>query len=214
MSKPQKVVWTKGMFLMPQHFQAQDEYFEQALHFRASISNFANWGVSGLAVDEASLVNGLFTLRHCEGVLPDGLVFEMPASDELPLGRQVEEFFSPTQEALDVYLAIPQMRSAAKNYSATEKPSMGTNGYSSTRYVADTRMVTDATMGADEKAIQIGKKAFRLLFGGESQDGFTAMRIAQAGRNATGAYVLTPKFIPPLLDIAATNYLMLLTPPP
>ncbi len=38
MSKPQKVVWTKGMFLVPQHyFQAQDEYFEQALHFRASL---------------------------------------------------------------------------------------------------------------------------------------------------------------------------------
>jgi type VI secretion system protein ImpJ len=210
MSKPQKVVWTKGMFLMPQHFQAQDEYFEQALHFRSSVSNFANWGVSGLGVDEASLVNGLFTLRHCEGILPDGLVFEIPASDELPLGRQVEEFFSPTEEALDVYLAIPEMRSAAKNYSAPGKSSAGTNGYSSTRYVADTRMATDATIGADEKAIQIGKKSFRLMFGGESLDGFTAVRIAQVTRNAAGAYVLSPKFIPPLLDIVASDYLMML----
>ena len=25
----QRVVWSKGMFLTPQHFQAQDEYFEQ-----------------------------------------------------------------------------------------------------------------------------------------------------------------------------------------
>src|SRR5580698_6591953 len=123
MSKPQKVVWTKGMFLMPQHFQAQDEYFEQALHFRSSASNFANWGLNGLGIDEASLVNGLFTLRHCEGVLPDGLVFEMPAGDELPPGRQVEEFFPPTQERLDVYLAIPQLRPAAKNYSNAGKSS-------------------------------------------------------------------------------------------
>jgi type VI secretion system protein ImpJ len=92
MSKPQKVVWTKGMFLMPQHFQAQDDYFEQALHFRSSASNFANWGVSRLSIDEASLVNGLATLRHCEGIFPDGLGFQSPLVDDLPSGRQVDEF--------------------------------------------------------------------------------------------------------------------------
>ncbi len=210
MSKQQKVVWTKGMFLMPQHFQAQDEYFEQALHFRFSSSNFANWGLSGLGVDEASLVNGVFTLRHCEGVLPDGLIFDMPASDELPAGRQVEEFFPPTQEVLDVYLAISQVRHSAKNYSIDRSIPSATQGYSSTRYVAETRMVIDATMGSDEKAIQVGKKAFRLLFGGESLDGFTSIRIAQISRTAAGTYVLSPKFIPPLLDIVSSDYLMML----
>src|ERR1700761_2248777 len=98
MTKPQKVVWSKGMFILPQHFQAQDDYFEQALHLRSAASNFANWGLSGIGVDEASLVNGFFTLRHCEGILPDGLIFEMPLADELPAGRCVEEAFPPTQE--------------------------------------------------------------------------------------------------------------------
>ncbi len=210
MSRPQKVVWTKGMFLMPQHFQAQDEYFEQTLHFRANSSNFANWGLSGLGVDEASLVNGLFTLRHCEGVLPDGLVFDMPASDDLPAGRQVEEFFPPTQARLDIYLAIPQTRHAAKNYSIAGAAPGASNGYTATRYVSETRMAIDATLGSDEKAIQIGKKSFRLLFGGESLDGFTSMRISQISRNPAGAYVLSPKFIPPLLDIVASDYLMML----
>jgi type VI secretion system protein ImpJ len=210
MSRPQKVVWTKGMFLMPQHFQAQDEYFEQALHFRASSSNFANWGLSGLGVDEASLVNGLFTLRHCEGILPDGLIFDMPASDELPAGRPVEELFPPTQATLDIYLAIPQTRPAAKNYSIAAAAPGAANGSTSTRYVAETRMAIDATMGSDEKAIQVGKKSFRLLFGGESLDGFTSMRIAQISRNPAGAYILSPKFIPPLLNIVASDYLMML----
>jgi type VI secretion system protein ImpJ len=210
MSKAQKVVWTKGMFLMPQHFQAQDEYFEQALHFRASASNFANWGLSGIGVDEASLVNGLFTLRHCEGVMPDGLMFEMPAADELPPGRPVEELFPPTQATLDVYLAIPQVRPSARNVAIVAKAPDGTNGQVSTRYVAETRPVIDATMGADEKPIQVGKKSFRLLFEGESLEGFTCMRVAQIGRNPAGIYVLSPKFIPPLLDIVASEYLMML----
>jgi type VI secretion system protein ImpJ len=210
MAKAQKVVWTKGMFLMPQHFQAQDEYFEQELQFRASTSTFANWGLSGIGVDEASLTNGLFTLRHCEGVMPDGLTFDMPAADELPPGRPVEELFPPTQTTLDVYLAIPQARPSARNFAIMAKTAGNTNGDVSTRYVAETRTVIDATMGADEKAIQVGKKSFRLLFGGENLEGFSSMRIAQISRNPAGTYVLSPKFIPPLLDIVASDYLMML----
>jgi type VI secretion system protein ImpJ len=210
MSKAQKVVWTKGMFLMPQHFQAQDEYFERELHFRASASTFANWGLTGIGVDEASLVNGLFTLRHCEGVLPDGLTFEMPVVDELPEGRPVEEMFPPTQATLDVYLAIPQVRPSARNFAILSKGQEATNGQVSTRYIAETRPVIDATMGSDEKPIQVGKKSFRLLFGGETLDGFTSMRIAQISRSPAGTYVLSPKFIPPVLDIVASDYLMML----
>jgi type VI secretion system protein ImpJ len=210
MSKAQKVVWTKGMFLMPQHFQAQDEYFEQSLHFRASTSAFANWGLSGIGVDEASLVNGLFTLRHGEGVMPDGLMFEMPTNEEVPPGRPVGEMFSPTQTSLDVYLAIPQSRPSARNFATASKSPESGNGQGSTRYLAETRAVIDSTMGADEKPIQVGKKSFRLLFGGENLEGFTCLRIAQVSRNPAGTYVLSPTFIPPLLDIVASDYLMMM----
>ena len=210
MAKAQKVVWTKGMFLMPQHFQAQDEYFEQELHFRSNASTFANWGLTGIGVDEASLTNGLFTLRHCEGVLPDGITFEMPVSDELPEGRPVEEMFPPTQANLDVYLAIPQARPSARNFAVMAKGQEASNGHVSTRYMAETRTVVDATLGSDEKPIQVGKKSFRLMFGGEALEGFTSMRIAQIGRSPAGTYVLSPKFVPPLLNIIASDYLMML----
>lgn len=210
MAKAQKVVWTKGMFLMPQHFQAQDEYFEQELNFRSNASTFANWGLTGIGVDEASLTNGFFTLRHCEGVLPDGLTFEMPVSDELPEGRPVEEMFPPTQALLDIYLAIPQVRPSARNFTPAVKSQEATNGHLSTRYIAETRPVIDATLGSDEKPIQVGKKSFRLMFGGEALEGFTSMKIAQISRSPAGTYVLSSKFIPPLLNIVASDYLMML----
>jgi type VI secretion system protein ImpJ len=210
MAKAQKVVWTKGMFLMPQHFQAQDEYFEQEMHFRANASAFANWGLTGIAVDEASLVNGLFTLRHCEGIMPDGVSFDMPLTDELPEGRPVQEMFPPTQSTLDVYLAIPQTRPSARSFALAKKGPEANNGQVSTRYIAETRSVVDATLGSDEKPIQVGKKSFRLLFGGEALEGFTSMRIAQISRTPTGTYTLSPKFIPPILNIVASEYLMML----
>jgi type VI secretion system protein ImpJ len=208
MSKPQKVVWTKGMFLMPQHFQSQDDYFEQTLHFRASVSNFANWGLSRLGIDEASLVNGLFTLRHCEGLFPDGLGFQAPSIDELPPGRQIDEYFSASQTHLDVYLAIPQARQSARNYSIAG----GENSASGTfRYNAEARSTVDATLGSDEKVIQVARKSLRLLFEGENLDGFTTCRLARIIRSPAGTYALAPDFIPPIIDIAASEYLMMLT---
>ena len=197
------------MFLRPQHFQAQDEYFEQALHFRASVSSFANWGFSRLGIDEASLVNGLFTLRHCEGIFPDGLSFRAPVVDELPPGRQVDEHFPDARQThIDAYLAIPEARASAANYSLT---TAGNSAASPHRYSTEARAAIDVTLGSDEKVIQVARKSLRLLFEGENLDGFTVLRIARIQRSPAGTYVLSPEFIPPIIDIAASDYLLSLT---
>src|SRR5579885_2801265 len=174
-----RVVWSKGMFLTPQHFQAQDDYFEQNLQFRCTASTSVNWGLTSLAVDQESLTNGLFTIRHCRGVMPDGLTFSMPDSDEPPQGREIADYFPPTQPELDVYLAVPESRPRGKNVTAN-----GARGDAGTRYVAQTRMVLDETSGLEEKAVQFANKNFRLVFGGESLDGTVFLRIAQITRSA------------------------------
>jgi type VI secretion system protein ImpJ len=203
MSKAQKVVWTKGMFLMPQHFQAQDYYFEQMLQFRAAVSSFANWGFSRLEIDEASLVTGLFTLRHCEGVMPDGLVFQAPRIEELPTGRQVEELFSAArQEQLDVFLVIPEERESTRNFGADGVQAAAKRNY---RYMTETRTVVDATAGSDEKAIQVAKKSLRILFENENMDGMTSLRVARIVRSPGGTFALKTDFMPPMIDIAASE---------
>ena len=65
MKQHRRVVWAKGMFLTPQHFQIQDNYFEDLLHYRFGASLFGNWGVTQIEVDESSLLNGVFRLRKC-----------------------------------------------------------------------------------------------------------------------------------------------------
>jgi len=196
------------MFLTPQHFQTQDRFFEESLQFRLSTANFANWGVTRLVVDTESLANGSFAVQECRGVLPDGLCFSLPEVDDLPLSRDIAEHFPPTQEKLDVFLAIPARRASGKNVTLPSSKTEGTAAQMATRYLAETRMVTDETGGVEEKPVQMAKASFRLLFGDESLDGITAMRIAQVMRNTAGTFVLNSGFIAPCLDFASSEYLM------
>jgi len=211
MKNPHRVVWSKGMFLTPQHFQTQAEYLENLIQFRSAASHFANWGVTDLNIDEQSLENGVFTLRYIRGVLPDGLVFDIPEVDELPPGRPVDEFFPPTQGTLDVYLAVPELRPGGKNVTIVgARQEQDGAAPPSTRYFAKTCMALDENLGDEEKPVQVANKNFKLLFGGEGLDGFTSLRIAQITRNQKGMYILSPKFIAPCLSISSSEYLMML----
>jgi type VI secretion system protein ImpJ len=196
------------MFLTPQHFQAQDDYFEQHIQFRATASSSANWGLMGLAIDQEALSNGTFTIRHCRGILPDGLTFNIPESDNPPAGREIAEFFPPTEPELDVFLALPETRARGKN--VTVSNGQGTRPDAGTRYIAETRMVLDETGGREQKPVQVANKNFRLVFGGESLDGTASVRIAQITRSPAGSYILRPDFVPPALSIDASDHLLLM----
>jgi len=138
-----RVVWTKGMFLTPQQFQTQDQFFEDALQFRFAASQFANWGVTELDIDSDALGNGLFRLARCAGIMPDGEPFDMPDIDDLPASRTVAEHFPPTRDSLDVFLGIPETRPRARNVSIPGQGQEESSGIPDTRYLAETRMFTD-----------------------------------------------------------------------
>jgi type VI secretion system protein ImpJ len=207
MKQLQRVVWTKGMFLTPQHFQAQDEYFEQHIHFRANCSSSCNWGLAGLSIDLEALSNGIFTLRHCRGIFPDGLIFNIPESDEPPPGREISEYFAPTDPELEVFLAVPEAKPRGRNITVQNGQPAADAG---TRYIAETRMILDEAGGQEQKPVQLARKNFRIVFGGESLDGAVSLRIACVTRSAAGTYIVRPDFIPAALSIDSSEYLLLM----
>jgi type VI secretion system protein ImpJ len=202
-----RVVWTKGMFLTPQQFQTQDQFFEAAVQFRFAASCFANWGVTALDIDSEALQNGILRLAAASGIMPDGEAFDMPDTDELPPSRALESHFPPTQELLDVFLAIPENRPRARNVSVPLQTSAESARVPTTRYLAETRMFTDENTGDDEKPVQVARRSFRILFGDEYRDGFSTLRIAQVIRNAASIPILNPRFVAPCLSLAASSYL-------
>ena len=58
-----------------------------------------------------------------------------------------------------------------------------------------------------EKPIQIARKNLRLLAENETREGSSALRIANVEKTETGGFRLNPRFVPPLLEVRASDYL-------
>lgn len=201
MRQLQPVIWSKGTFLTPQHLQVQDRFTESTLEFRIDSLNFCPWGFSSLQIDKEALAGGHFALTNAKGLLPDGLPFDIPDSDPPPPRKALAGYFGPDQNSLEVFLAIPEYRAHGRNNSFD-------SASGETRYRTEIGTVRDENTGLSEKPIQLARKNFRLLVEGESRQGHTALRVARVLRSAAGAFELDERLVPPILDIAASNYLM------
>ncbi len=198
-----RVVWSEGMYLGPHHFQAHGRYFEDSIRFAVSSLWYQPYGLLGYALDEEALGNGTLSLIHARGILPDGLPFLMPECDPLPAARAIAGLFPATRGHLDVLLAVPRYTAQGLNCSLN-----GNTGQA--RFHAETRSLPDETTGGDERPVQMGRKNLRLLLDTEPCDDMVALPLARVMRDGSGRLVFDPDFIPPCLQIAASERLMLL----
>ncbi|MGH7525600.1 MAG: type VI secretion system baseplate subunit TssK [Gemmatimonadales bacterium] len=201
MRQLQPVLWTKGVLLNPQHLQTQDRFLEDLIEFQLSTLTVYPWGFSRLELDREALAGGAFALSAAAGILPDGLLFDMPQADPPPPPRPLEGCWEPDQDSLDLFLAIPEYRPGGYNVSATPRDR-------NTRYAAEVLMRRDENTGLAEKPIQVARKNFRLLVQGESLEGSSVLRVARVLRSPAGGYQLDSRFVPPLIDISANDYLL------
>jgi type VI secretion system protein ImpJ len=195
------VLWTKGVLLSPQHLQTQDRFLEDLLEFQLSTLTFCPWGFHRLEIDREQLAAGTFAISSATGIFPDGLPFEMPASDPTPAPKLLEGLWEPDQETLQLYLAIPEYRYGGHNVSGPLRDR-------DTRYRAEELLRRDETTGLSEKPIQVARKNFRILAEGESLEGSTVLQVARLTRAPGGGSQLDARFVPPLIDIQANEYVM------
>lgn len=204
MRQLQPVIWSKGTFLTPQHLQTRDRFVESCLQFRLEGLNFRPWGFLDLQINQEALTEGNFALTRASGLFADGLPFEIPSSDPAPAPKPLALFFEADQRSLDVFLAIPEYRDHGLNVSIAQKNA-------DVRYLSEIVNLRDENTGLVEKPVQIARKNLRFLVEGESREGCNAIQVARIQRTAAGIFRLDPQYIPPLLDIAANDYLMGIT---
>jgi type VI secretion system protein ImpJ len=203
MSRYRKVVWNEGMLLTPQHFQQWDNYHEDLLSSRVrSILPF-EYGVLDLQINREAIANGNFQLTGCRAVLPDGLMINVPDTDGVPDLRPVGDHFNPEAEVLGVHLAIPAQKTGAANFQSN-----GAKAGINVRFLQEGALVKDETSGANEQPLAFARPNLRIIFDDELRDGFTAVKIAELERTTTGQLQISENYIPPVLKVSASPWLV------
>ncbi len=201
MRQLQPVLWAKGTLLTPQHLQQHDLFFESLLSFRSEGLHFRPWGFATLQIDQEALAAGNFAIHAATGIFPDGLLFDIPAADDAPEPKQLAQWLTGAQTTIDIHLSIPAYRPSGRNVGS------GRSG-ADTRYSAEAAMVRDETTDGSERLLQIARKNLRFLTGEETRTNTPSLRVARIRKVPGGAFELHPQFVPPLLNLAASNYLM------
>ncbi|HEX2962317.1 MAG TPA: type VI secretion system baseplate subunit TssK [Ignavibacteriales bacterium] len=200
--KYQKVIWYEGMKLDPHHFQQTDRYNQYYVNARFGFSNPDQWGINELQIDIAALAGGSFGIVKCSGVMPDGLVFDMPVNDPVPKSRSFSEAFSPTAEKMDVYLSIPIENLSGNNTQLTD-----TANSHNPRFIFQNMDTLDYNTGQNLRTIGVVKPNFQLRFGTESLDDFSVLKIGEIVRTPEARYLMAKDYIPPVMNISASETL-------
>ena len=194
-----KIVWTEGMFLQPQHFQQHDRYIEALLNGRCLGLRSCDRGFFSLKIDSNLLQIGKFALTECRGIFPDGTPFNLPAVDDLPVPLDLPK---ETRNTV-VYLAIPLRRSGG-----TETDT-DTDTDSLARFRVDEHEVRDNNCGAENVApLQIGKLNIRLMLQTEERSGYACLGIARVVEVRADQNIITDAlYIPSNLNCIAVPQL-------
>jgi type VI secretion system protein ImpJ len=195
-----KVIWTEGMFLQPQHFQQHDRYLARQTHLRAGIDQAYGWGFVSVALDTAALTLGKIAISGAHGVLPDGVVFDIPGQDAAPAAFDVP---ADCRDELVVLAAVLQRPGVAETDAESDAGSMPP------RFLASEVDVGDSNATGERSApIQIGRLNLRVMLARDAVEGYATLGLCRVvERRADNKLVLDTTYIPPTLHAGGNDIL-------
>jgi type VI secretion system protein ImpJ len=204
-----RVVWSEGMYISPQHFQAQSRFYEDTIDFVTRGLWPEPWGLLHARFDEDALRNGRAVLLEASGVFEDGLAFESRGGAPVASPRSVEELFLSSDAAVLLYLAVPSISPSGQAYSMLDPAKEEKNG-NSFRFRTVASTLRDNTNGIDEHEVPLGEGNLLLLTEREISPGMSTIPLARLVRDGRGGLLYDPEYIAPTLRMAASPPLMLI----
>ena len=198
MAGANRVAWREGMFLRPQHFQAQDRYADAQLRARIDSVRSWPWGFTELALDEDMAALGKFAVARARGVMPDGTPFAIP--EDLP----PPEPFDVPADARDaiVHLTLPARQAGATEFRDADARA------EAARFLVEEAEVTDAF--SDERVsepVDFGRPNLRYGVTRDQTYGRVTLGVARIREVQNKRLMVDDRFIAPSLDIAASRRL-------
>ena len=203
MSAYNRVIWSEGLFLQPQHFQQQERYFERYVETRCQSLAAHSWGFTEIEIERDLLSIGKFGLRRAAGVFPDGTPFRMPEDDPLPPPIDI----GPDGRDQILNLAVPLRRSGEREIAP------GSEGDDLVRHDIRELQARNVVSGsADAAVLEVGALRTRLLLASDATQAYACLPLAHLVEcRADKQVVLEDRFIPSVLQVRAANRLTTLT---
>lgn len=202
MAGKNKVIWTEGMFLRPQHFQQQERHLQQWVESRCANMTPFSWGVSRLSIDAELLSLGKFGLSSCRGVFPNGTPLDTDVADPLP---QPLDIPADTREAV-IYLALPLARDNGRDITTLDHEE------ELARYrliESKVRDIHTPINGDETEIIETGELNLSLRLSAQDIGAYTTLPIARiVERRADNQVILDKTYIPSCLNCAGSPLLI------
>lgn len=193
-----RVLWSEGQFLRPQHFQQQERFFDHVLDARTRSMLAYGWGFTALEIDTGALARGIVQLNAARGILPDGTPFSMPDVDPAPAPLEIG---GSTKDAR-VLLAVPLQRPGVP--AATFTPAATA---SLARFEAIDFEAADHNEGFPDPApVQLARLRPRLMLAGAQDGAFASLAVCRVlERRPDGRLELDTGHVPPVLHVAVAT---------
>jgi type VI secretion system protein ImpJ len=195
-----KVIWTEGMFLQPQHLQQHDRFLAQQAQMRLAATAPYGWGYQSLTLDSAALNLGKVAITGAQGVMPDGLAFDVPGQDPAPAALDIP---ADARDQLVVLAITLQRPGVAETDAESDAGSMPPRFRSAEVEVGDSNV-----SGQRAAPIQVGRMNLRIVLARDAGEGVATIGLCKVvERRADNKVVLDAAFIPPTLHSGGNELL-------
>lgn len=195
MASKNRVAWHEGMFLRPQHFQAQDRYLEGQIRARVDGVRPWPWGLTELVIDEDMATLGKFGIVRAAGVMPDGTPFSIP--EDMPPPPPLD-MPADARDAL-VSLTLPAHQAGSVLFRDAEGDALDA------RYLVSESEVADAfSDDRTSEPIEFGTPNLRFGVTRDQTYGRVTLGVARVREIQNRRLVFDDRYIPPTLDVQAS----------
>ena len=197
MSDNNRVVWTEGLFLRPQHFQQAERFTEKLVRDAAGQLLAYGYGFSELALDQELSKLGKVGLASAVGIMPDGTPFDIPRGADIPTPLDVPDAAKDAFVVLALPVHRPGMGSMALERSQNNALA---------RYYAMDFEARDAVAELDSAAeLKVGRLNLSLRLQQDLSPAYTSLAVARiVEKRPDGRVIFHEEFYPPVIDCRAS----------
>lgn len=163
MTKSNPVLWTEGLFLLPQHFQQQERYLLTQIHSRVGDFQSYTHGFTHLELDTAALQTGQIRILQATGYFADGTRFDIPSEAPPPASLELPD---QVPEQI-IWLALPSPHLHENHLTLDEQPGRYDMVQTAVRNVSAPDGLVDT--------LELGQLHLRLLQDHEPRQGYTCL---------------------------------------